>query len=58
MWNQESWALESGMELEEYLISPKNGIWNLISTEAGIHGVESRIKDCPGSRAIAGRDIN
>ena len=31
MWNRESWALESGIELEEYLF-PQKKKWNLEST--------------------------
>ena len=50
MWNQESWALESGIELEEYLIPPKK--WNL---ESNFHWSWNPRR---GSRAVAGRDIN
>ena len=53
--NQESWVLESGIELRESGIPVTIGIQNPSSTDkywnpvqSGIHGVESRIQDCPG----------
>ena len=41
--NQESWALESGMQLKE------SGIQYL---ESAIHGVESRVQNCLGFPSI------
>ena len=57
LWNQESWALESGTWLQESGIPLTIGIQDLSSTdqesgiqylESEIHGVESRIQDWPG----------
>ena len=58
LWNPESWALESGIQLKESGIPLTIGIQNPSSTaltktriqylESGIHGVESRIQDCLG----------
>ena len=56
LWNPESWALESGMELKESRIPLTIVIRNPSSTdmsviqylESGIHGLESRIQDCLG----------
>ena len=55
LWNPESWALESGIQLKESGIPLTIEIRNQSSTdkESGIqyfesemHGVESRIQDC------------
>ena len=55
LWNLESWALESGIQLKGYRTLLKIGIQNPNFTnkdqnpvlESGIQGVESRIQDCP-----------
>ena len=57
LWNPESWALESVIQLKESGIPQRNGIWNpsfideeseIQYLESGTHGVESRIQDCLG----------
>jgi len=63
LWNPESWALESGIQLKESRIPIKIEIQDLSSTEkesgiqyleSGIHGVESRIEDCLGFPCVHG----
>ena len=51
MWNPESWALKSGIQLKESRIPLTIGIQNPSSTEIqyleyAINGVESPIQDC------------
>ena len=64
LWNLESWALESGIQLKESGILLRIGIQSKVPLEktgikclektgikcleSGIHGVESRIQDCLG----------
>ena len=57
LWNLESWALESVIQLKESGIPLTNGVWSPSSTdkESEVHylesrtqGVESRIQDCLG----------
>ena len=55
LWNPESWAFESGIQIKESGIPLTMGIGNPRYTdkksripylESGIHGLESRIHDC------------
>ena len=68
MWNPESLALESEIQLKEFGIPLATGIqnassadkgWNLVSgirnPESGIRNVEPRIRDCLGF-SYMGRD--
>ena len=50
LWNQEFWALESGVQLKESGIPLTIGIRNPSSNdkESGIHGVEPESRDCLG----------
>ena len=56
LWNLESWALESGIQLKESGILLRIGIQSKVPIEktgikcleSGIHGLESRIQDCFG----------
>ena len=56
LWNLESWALESGIQLKESGILLRIGIQSKVPLEktgikrleSGIHGVESRNQDCLG----------
>ena len=50
LWNQESWALEFGIQFKESGILLTIGIRNPSSTdkESGIQYLESRIQDCLG----------
>ena len=56
LWNLESWALESGIQLKESGILLGIGIQSKVPLEktgikcleSGIHVVESRIQDCLG----------
>jgi len=54
LWNLESWALESGIQLKESGIPQTTGIQNPSSTDKdwnqlpGIRNPRSRIQDCLG----------
>ena len=57
LWNLESWALESGIQLQESGIPMTVGIQNPSSTEKDLESItwnpESRIQDCLGFPQIA-----